>query len=105
MALTLARQMLLQGVTEKHFRQVVKEWAEQRGWEVYFTWNSIHSPAGFPDLVLVRPPRIVFAELKRQNGKATPRQDFWLDLLRHVPCTETYLWRPLDEALILAVLA
>jgi hypothetical protein len=99
------RAALLEGLLESPFREQVRVWAERRGWLVYFTWSSRHSPAGFPDLVLVRPPRLIFAELKTQRAPP-PRglQEQWLAALRGVPAIEVYLWRPLDEDAILAAL-
>jgi hypothetical protein len=52
--------------------------------------------AGWPDLVLVRPPRLIFAELKSDTGKVRPQQSQWLDVLRLLPQAETFLWRPCD---------
>lgn len=68
---------------------------------------------GFPDLVLVKPPRLIFAELKTRTGRLGPGQAEWLDDLRAVgqavglaaldrtvngrrPSVEVYLWRPAD---------
>jgi hypothetical protein len=80
--------------TEKAFRQQVVQLARLRGFAVYWTWTSLHSPAGFPDLVLCRPPRLIFAELKTDNARPTEPQKQWLDLLARCPGCETYLWRP-----------
>jgi VRR-NUC domain-containing protein len=52
--------------------------------------------AGWPDLCLVRPPRILFAELKSESGTLRPNQTEWLDVLRLLPQVEVYLWRPGD---------
>jgi hypothetical protein len=51
---------------------------------------------GWPDLTLVRPPRIAFCELKTERGKLRPEQRDWLDVLRLVPSVEVYLWTPAD---------
>ncbi len=50
---------------------------------------------GFPDLVLVKPPRLIFAELKSKVGRLSPPQKEWLFLLAQTN-TETYVWRPAD---------
>lgn len=81
-------------IREKEFLQAVRELAELQGWLCYHTWNSLHSPAGFPDLVLVRPPRVIFAELKVGGRKPTPAQQQWLDTLRGCAGVEVYLWTP-----------
>jgi hypothetical protein len=86
-------------VSERDLTAYVRDLAKAFGWRRYHTWTSIHSPAGFPDEVLVRPPRLVFAELKSASGRLKPEQDAWLEALRQVPGVETYTWRPehMDE--------
>lgn len=49
--------------------------------------------AGFPDLVLSRRERLIFAELKTSRGKTSPAQDEWLKSIQGAP-VEVYLWRP-----------
>jgi hypothetical protein len=44
-------------ITEKQFTGQVVQLARMLGWRVYHPWLSVHSAAGFPDLVLCRPPR------------------------------------------------
>lgn len=83
-------------ITEKDWRQVVVDYARIRGWLCYFTWRSIHSPAGFPDLVLVRNGRLIAAELKTERGRLGPSQREWLLALDGVPSVETATWRPSD---------
>ena len=82
-------------LTERDFSQQVIELARLRGWKVYHTWSSIHSPAGFPDLVLTRKGRLIFAELKSDKGKLTPAQEEWLASLRET-AARVYEWRPTD---------
>jgi hypothetical protein len=79
--------------SESDFQGRVIGLAKSLGWSVYHTRYSKHSEAGFPDLVLVRPPRLIFAELKVWP-RTTPRpvQADWLARLGAVPCVETYLW-------------
>ena len=75
--------------------------AHTRGWLVYHTHDSRRSAPGFPDLVLTRPGRLIFAEIKTARGKLTAAQETWLDLLRHsVPGVEIFVWRPGDWAAI-----
>ena len=83
-------------MTEKELRQSIVRAAKEFGWKVYFSWTSIHSPAGFPDLCMVRGSRLVFAELKTDKGKVTLDQQVWLDALRASGKCEVYLWRPSD---------
>ena len=51
---------------------------------------------GFPDLVLLRPPRLIFAELKSDTGTMSPGQKEWKADLTQTPQVEYYLWRPRD---------
>jgi ribosomal protein L37E len=81
---------------ETRFQNAVLTVAQLCGWRAYHTHDSRRSAAGFPDLVLVRPPRVIFAELKTRTGRASPAQLDWLQLLRDCPGVETYLWRPAD---------
>ena len=64
---------------------------------MYFSWTSIHSPRGFPDLVLAHPgqKRVIFAELKSEKGLVTKYQQEWLDTLDACG-QEVYLWGPGD---------
>ena len=81
---------------EAAFQKTVIAFARLHGWRYYFTFNSKKSPPGFPDLTLVRPSRIVFAELKTETGKPTDEQCEWLMDLATVAGVEVYLWRPSD---------
>ena len=58
-------------------------------------WSTpIQGDKGFPDLVLARGGRIIFAELKSEKGKPTPEQQAWLEALNWG--AEAYVWRPDD---------
>lgn len=94
----------LPAVTEAQFQRQVIDLARIFGWQHYHPTLSRWSARGWPDLVLCRPPRLLLAELKRENGKSTPEQDAWLALLRACPGVETYLWRPSDLIVIAAIL-
>ena len=59
---------------------------------------------GFPDLVLVRGSRIIFAELKRDGEAPTPEQEAWLKALRTAD-VETYILEPRDWSEIERILA
>ena len=83
-------------LSEKAFRQQVLDLARLLGWKAYFTWASLHSPAGFPDLVMARPPRLIITELKSEAGAFTVAQEAWLEALAGCPGVEVYRWRPSD---------
>ena len=90
-------------MTEAELQEAVREIAKTTGWLYYHTYRSRRSPAGFPDVVLVRPPRVIFAELKSETGKLTPEQNQWIAAL--LVSGEAYVWRPGDLDLISAVLS
>jgi hypothetical protein len=90
-------------LTEKAWLGQVIRLAEVLGWRYYHTHRSDRSVAGFPDLVLVRRPRVIFAELKAQRTRATDAQLAWLAELRQ--CNqEVYLWRPEDAEKVARIL-
>jgi hypothetical protein len=83
-------------VTERELAAIVDRVAALFGWRRYHTWLSTHSAAGFPDEVLVRGGRLIFAELKSDGGKLRPEQEAWLADLEAVPGVEVHVWRPAD---------
>ena len=90
--------------SEASFQKQVIVWAEQRGWFAYHVYDSRRCVAGFPDLVLVRRPHVIFAELKRQDGKVSEDQQAWLDELK--ACGQiAVVWRPSDWQAIAEALA
>ena len=92
---------------ERSFQTVVLEVARLAGWRALHIRparradGSWRTPVGgdgkgWPDLTLVRPPRLLFVELKRQGGKLRPEQRDWLDVLRLLPGAEVLVWTPED---------
>jgi hypothetical protein len=102
-------------MTEQQFTNEILAWAKRFKWRAFHVRNSgaggntlVQGDKGFPDLVLVRPPRLVFAELKvgkagTLKGDPTPEQVEWLKALGECevepygmpgPSCETYVWRP-----------
>ena len=92
-------------MSEGEFQKQVLQLAELLGWLTYHTYDSRRSQAGFPDLVLVKSGRIVFAELKSQKGRVRAAQQTWLDALMRNDHVETYLWRPDDWDAVVQVLS
>jgi hypothetical protein len=80
-------------ITESQFRGQILHLVKLYGWNRYFTWKSINSPAGFPDLVMVKGKRLIFAELKTLTGVLSAEQYFWLADLMETGA-EVYLWTP-----------
>lgn len=81
---------------ESDFQRQVLDLAKMFGWRVYHPMLSKWSERGFPDLTLIRPPRVIFAELKRDKGRTTVHQDEWAALLLACPGVEYFLWKPAD---------
>ena len=93
-------------LTEEEFQRMVIEVAHAYKWVVaHFrkarTLRGWVTPVqadgkGWPDLVLVKQSRIIFAELKSEKGKLTPEQQVWIDLLSNVgdKDVQVYIWRP-----------
>lgn len=84
---------LVKHVTEKDFMAAVVQFAKLSGWLVYHPYDSRRSPAGFPDLVLVRGPWILYVELKTERGKLSKEQEGWLAVLRRAGAV-VRVWRP-----------
>ena len=89
--------------SERDLQGKVAELASLRGWLVYHTWMSLHSPSGYPDLTLVRPPRVLHVEIKSESGLLSAAQVEWGEALLHCP-GEYYVWRPHDELRIAEIL-
>lgn len=99
--------------SEKEFQTDVLRLAGMFGWRTFHDFDSRRSTPGFPDLVAVKPPRLIFAELKSDTGKLRPDQVLWLDDLTKVESAldraiggsspvEVYVWRPSDLQFIAA---
>lgn len=99
--------------TEAGFTRAVLELAKLHGWRTAhfrpaMTAKGWRTPvqgdgAGFPDLVLVRGCRLIFAELKATKGRVSPEQTEWLTRLMGAGA-ECYIWRPDDWDEIVAKL-
>lgn len=125
------RAVKLPGMTEAVWQKAVIDLAQACGWTVahfrparagggeaaerWMTPVAAHGK-GFPDLVLVRPPHLIFAELKTDTGRERAEQKMWLSLLSAVAddCNEAtgeagyvqvYVWRPRDVDEVARVLA
>lgn len=101
------------GPSESVFLTQVIDVAHLHGWKAHHVrtaWSKkgyitpIQGDAGFPDIVLVKAPRVLFVELKVDNGRLTPPQEWWLDDLEKCPGVEMYVWRPKMWDFLVAVL-
>jgi hypothetical protein len=59
---------------------------------------------GWPDLILIRRPRVLFVELKSDRGRLTDAQAQMLAELRACK-QEVYVWRPRDWSKIEKILS
>ena len=88
---------------EQTFQREVQEFARANEWIDWHVLRSKGMRAGFPDLVLLRPPELIWVELKAPNGKVTTAQKEMHDMLR--ACGQTiYVWKPEDWDEIVEVL-
>jgi Holliday junction resolvase len=87
-----------EAITEAQHQAAIIELAQLTGWQWYHTHDSRRCPAGFPDLVLVRPPVVLFVECKTDKGKLRPEQHEWLEALFRSDTVTARVWRPSDWA-------
>lgn len=90
---------------EAQFQRCVIRYARDHGWLVQHVPSAevrkgkhvtpTQGHVGFPDLVMVREPRVIFAELKGAGGP-TSMQQVWLNRLGHCDGVEAFLWWPRD---------
>jgi len=102
---------------EQELLNAVIELAHLYGWlvahfrpaQTMHGWRTAVSAdgAGFPDCVMVHKEsgRVIYAELKSEEGKVSPEQQIWLETLAGCPRNEVYLWRPSDLDEIAKVLS
>lgn len=108
--------------TEDGFMGWVIDRAHLDGWHVahFRPAKTVHgwrTPVqadgkGWPDLFLVRPPRAIAAEVKRdantekaRAAQVSPEQQHWHDLFDASAGVEAYVWRPVDRPVIEGILA
>lgn len=96
-------------MTEAELQSVVIELAQLKGWLVHHDrpartakgWRTpIQGTPGFPDLVLARNGRVIFAELKSERGAMRGDQLRWMRELAVEDVrgadVELEVWRPED---------
>lgn len=94
-------------LSEADFQRQVCDLAKVLGWKFLHVrksmgrrggaagWQTTTNIAGWPDLLLFKPGRIVAAELKSDVGVATPEQrDVLADL--EAAGAQAFVWRPRD---------
>ena len=86
--------------SEDQFQSSVIELAKYSQYEVrYHNPDSRRSQAGFPDLVLISSSRrrALFRELKKQDGRVSPKQKVVLAAMTAAGL-DAAVWRPSDLA-------
>jgi hypothetical protein len=82
-------------MTEEQLQQAITDLARWLRLYVYHTRDSRGSAHGFPDLVLVGPAGVAFAELKSDTGTVSIDQKAWGNAL--VNAGQLWeVWRPAD---------
>ncbi len=88
--------LLQEMMSEKQWQESVVAEAWSLGADqVYHTHDSRHSPAGFPDLIILMGRRMIVVELKKVGGVLSAEQYFCLIAFIKVGA-EVYLWDPRD---------
>lgn len=80
---------------EAEFQSQVRQLCKIRGLLVYHTQDSRRSDPGFPDLVIVGSRRMIYRELKKQDGRVSAMQQYWIDRLTDLG-QDAGVWRPSD---------
>jgi hypothetical protein len=101
-----ARLLLDELTAEAGLRQAVQQELSARGWRWSYIPDSrqVQGHPGIPDIVAVRDHRLLFIELKKENGVLSGVQHKWCIALA-LTCAEMHVWRPSDRARISAILA
>lgn len=94
------RPILAARMSEKQLLQALSDLCRVLRIDFYHTHRSEHSPAGFPDCVMIRkadriglPSTLMVAELKSAHGRVSPDQERWLRSFEAAG-VPAYVWRP-----------
>lgn len=101
---------MLRSITEKAFTNDVVKLAKTLGYLVHHSrpaWvrngrmvTPLQGSSGLPDLIMVRAPRVIFAELKREAVRELEGEQMrWALNLQGCP-VEYYVWRPSDMEIV-----
>lgn len=96
--LSLEQDNLARRMSEAALQTQVMKAAQQLQYKVaHFPQvkKRVLQSSGFPDLVLSRLNRLIFAELKTYEGRPSFEQIEWIGTL-NLAGAEVYLWRPQD---------
>jgi hypothetical protein len=83
-------------MTEKELQRLVMEICEEMDLTVFHSFDSRRDTGvGYPDLTILGPGGIIFAELKSDSGHLTTAQTLWRNKFLYAGL-DWYLWRPLE---------
>lgn len=88
------RTLAAKAMSHDELQTNVVELAETYDWLWWHDTDSRKNNAGLPDLILLRPPRLIFAELKTERDQLRKAQRVWVEKLAGVPGVECMVWRP-----------
>ena len=86
-------------ITEAEYKATIVEAGLKYGWLVESIPDSRkvyprETAAGFPDLVLAKPPILLFIEVKTEHGKLSKQQALWLLELNQCGGVQAFVARP-----------
>jgi hypothetical protein len=81
LALAERKTTLAPDISEAQFQWEIVKLARRHGWAAHHHFDSRKSEVGWPDLVLIRGPKIIFRELKVRGNTLSAAQANWIDLL------------------------
>lgn len=91
---------------EAAFQAAVVREAKALGWLCFHVRDSRKCEPGFPDLIFLRGPRMIVAELKRSKAeKPSASQQRWLKAFQCIGDATVRLWTPEDWTDILKEIA
>ena len=64
---------------ESKIQASIRNWLKKEGWMV---WKNTASKNGIPDLTAIKNGRFIFIEVKQENKKVSPIQDYQISELR-----------------------
>lgn len=91
-----ARRALNMATSERELQRTIADLADLGRWRWFHDSDARLNRAGLPDIIAVRAPRLIFMELKREDGRLRPEQEKWLDELSRCTSVEAFLFRPSD---------
>lgn len=89
-------------MSEDDFQIRILGYCKLLGLLVFHDYDSRRNESGFPDLVIVG-KRVLFVELKKEDGRVKPKQQVWLNRLEAAGA-HAQVWRPSDWDTVKAIL-